>query len=99
MKPRALLVNVARGGIVDETALAAALEEGRIGGAAVDVFEEEPLPAGSPLWGARNTLVTPHVAGLTRDYMSRVAALFFENIRRLERGAPLLNEIDRARGY
>ena len=99
MKPRALLVNVARGGIVDEAALAAALEEGRIGGAAVDVFEEEPLPADSPLWGAPNTLVTPHVAGLTRDYMSRVAALFFENIRRLERGAPLLNEIDRSRGY
>lgn len=99
MKPRALLVDVARGGIVDEAALARALEEGRLGGAAVDVFETEPLPAESPLWGAPNALITPHVAGLTRDYMSRVAAIFFENIRRLERGEALLNEVDRARGY
>jgi phosphoglycerate dehydrogenase-like enzyme len=99
MKPRALLVNVARGGIVDEAALALALEEGRLGGAAVDVFETEPLPPESPLWSAPNALITPHVAGLTRDYMSRVAGIFFENIRRLERGEGLLNEVDRTRGY
>jgi len=99
MKPRALFINVARGGIVDEPALARALDEGRLGGAAVDVFEQEPLPEGSPLWSARNTLVTPHVAGLTRDYMSRVGDVFFENIRRLERGESLLNEVDRGRGY
>ncbi len=99
MKPRGLLVNVARGGIVDEAALARALEEGHLGGAAVDVFEEEPLPATSPLWTARNALVTPHVAGLARDYMSRVGRIFFENIRRLEKGEPLLNEVDRSRGY
>lgn len=99
MKPRALLVNVARGGIVDELALAAALREGRLGGAALDVFEQEPLPADSPLWDAPGALLTPHVAGLSRDYMSRVAEIFFENIRRLERGSPLLNEVDRARGY
>jgi len=99
MKPRALLVNVARGGIVDETALARALEDGRLGGAAVDVFEQEPLPGSSPLWKARNCLITPHVAGLTRDYMSRVGGIFFENIDRLERGEPLRNEIDRSRGY
>jgi phosphoglycerate dehydrogenase-like enzyme len=99
MKPRALLVNVARGGIVDEAALARALDDGRLGGAAVDVFEEEPLPESSPLWSAPNCLVTPHVAGLTRDYMSRVGGIFFENIRRLESGESLQNEIDRSRGY
>ena len=99
MKPRALLVNVARGGIVDEEALAEALEQGRLGGAAIDVFEQEPLQAESPLWTARNALVTPHVAGLTRDYMKRVADVFFDNVRRLETGQPLRNEIDRTRGY
>jgi phosphoglycerate dehydrogenase-like enzyme len=99
MKPGALLVNVARGGIVDEAALADALEGGRLAGAACDVFEQEPLPGSSPLWRTRNLLVTPHVAGLTRDYMDRVGEIFFENVRRLERGEPLVNEIDRARGY
>jgi phosphoglycerate dehydrogenase-like enzyme len=99
MKPRALLVNLARGGIVDEAALARALAEERLGGAAVDVFEEEPLPAASPLWSAPNCIVTPHVAGLTRDYMGRVAAILIENVRRLDAGAPLVNEIDPRRGY
>jgi phosphoglycerate dehydrogenase-like enzyme len=99
MKPRALIVNVARGGIVDEEALAKALAEDQIGGAAMDVFDEEPLPPASPLWSAPNCIVTPHVAGLTRDYMLRVGNLFAENIRRLEAGEPLRNEIDRSRGY
>jgi phosphoglycerate dehydrogenase-like enzyme len=79
--------------------LADALASGRLGGAAFDVFEQEPLPESSPLWGAPNLLVTPHVAGLTRDYMERVGAIFFENVRRIERGEPLINEIDRTRGY
>jgi phosphoglycerate dehydrogenase-like enzyme len=65
----------------------------------MDVFAEEPLPASSPLWTARNCLVTPHVAGLTRDYMERVAAILVENVRRLEAGEPLRNEIDPRRGY
>ena len=99
MKPRARLVNVARGGIVDEPAVARALADGRLAGAAFDVFEEEPLPSESPLWDAPNLLVTPHVAGLFPDYMERVGELFVENIRRLEAGEPLRNEIDRSRGY
>jgi phosphoglycerate dehydrogenase-like enzyme len=99
MKRRSLLVNVARGGIVDEAALAKALEGGEIGGAAIDVFEQEPLPASSPLWNAPNCMVTPHVAGLSRDYMMRLGDIFLENIRRAEAGEPLLNQIDRARGY
>lgn len=99
MKPRALLVNIARGGIVDEEALARALREERIGGAAMDVFAEEPLREESPLWDAPNCIVTPHVAGLSRDYMERVARIFVENVRRVEAGEPLVNEIDRTRGY
>jgi len=99
MKPGAQLVNVARGGIVDEAALATALREGGLSGAALDVFEEEPLPASSPLWDTPNLLVTPHVAGISRDYMARVGEIFFENIRRLESGDRLLNLVDRDRGY
>lgn len=99
MKPRALLVDVARGGIVDEDALAAALHEGSIAGAAMDVFEDEPLPPSSPLWDAPNCIVTPHVAGISRDYMQRVAGIFAENLRRLEAGEPLVNEVERGRGY
>ncbi len=75
------------------------LEEGRIEGAALDVFEEEPLPPSSPLWDAPNTILTPHHAGIARDYMERVAEIFIENIRRLERNEPLHNQVDRARGY
>jgi phosphoglycerate dehydrogenase-like enzyme len=84
---------------VDEVALAEALRDGRIGAAAFDVFEEEPLPETSPLWDAPNLLVTPHLAGLNRDYMSRLGSVFFDNIARLERGEPLRTVVDRARGY
>ena len=99
MKPGAQLVNVARGGIVDEAALATALREGWLSGAALDVFEEEPLPASSPVWDTPNLLVTPHVAGISRDYMARVGEIFFENIRRLQSGDRLLNLVDRDKGY
>ena len=99
MKRGAHLVNVARGGIVDEAALAAALHDGHLGGAALDVFDEEPLPPESPLWQAPNLIITPHLAGVSRDYMQRLGELFFDNILRLERDAPLRNEIDRTRGY
>jgi phosphoglycerate dehydrogenase-like enzyme len=99
MKPGALLVNLARGGIVDEGALADALKEERIAGAAMDVFEEEPLPSESLLWDVPNLLVTPHMAGLVDDYIERVVAIFAENLGHLERGEPLVNRVDRARGY
>jgi phosphoglycerate dehydrogenase-like enzyme len=99
MKPGAHLVNVARGGIVDEAAVAKALREGNLGAAAFDVFAEEPLPQSSPLWDTPNLLVTPHLAGISSDYMARLGEIFFENVRRLERGQPLLNPIDRRQGY
>lgn len=73
MRPGAVLINTSRGGIVDETALAAALRGGHLGGAALDVFEQEPLSAGSPLAGAPNLILTPHIAGLTREANTRVS--------------------------
>jgi (S)-sulfolactate dehydrogenase len=75
MKPDAVLVNTSRGGIVDEAALAAALRDGRLGGAALDVFANEPLPAGSPLADCPNLLLTPHIAGVTRESNQRVSSM------------------------
>jgi (S)-sulfolactate dehydrogenase len=80
MKPDALLINTSRGGVVDEAALAGALREGRLGGAAIDVFEREPLPAGSPLADCPNLLLTPHIAGVTRESNERVSALIASKV-------------------
>ncbi|MEX2206136.1 MAG: D-2-hydroxyacid dehydrogenase [Myxococcota bacterium] len=99
LKPGAYLINLARGGIVDEDALAEALRAGRLAGAALDVFAEEPLSASSPLWSAPNTILTPHVAGLGPGYMERLTEIFAENLDRIENDLPLRNEVDRARGY
>ncbi len=80
MKRDAIVINTARGGIVDEAALAAMLREGRLGGAALDVFENEPLAAGSPLVGAPRLLLTPHIAGVTQEANERVSALIAERV-------------------
>jgi (S)-sulfolactate dehydrogenase len=80
MKPGAILINTSRGGIVDETALAAALRSGRLGGAALDVFAAEPLPKGSVFAGCPNVLLTPHVAGLTREANARVSTLIADQV-------------------
>nr|WP_282103404.1 NAD(P)-dependent oxidoreductase [Halomonas getboli] len=86
----AVLIDVSRGGVVDEDALVAALETGQLGGAALDVFAQEPLLASSPLWGREDVLLTPHVAGTTPYYLERALALFLDNLRALEeRGVPV----------
>lgn len=99
MKSSAYLVNVARGPIIDEPALIRALEEGWIAGAGLDVFEEEPLPADSPLWALDNVILSPHVSGFTPHYDDRVTDLFAENLRRYLAGERLLNQFDPALGY
>ena len=99
MKPTAYLVNVARGPIVDEAALIRALEEKWIAGAGLDVFEEEPLPSESRLWDLDSALISPHVAGFTPRYDERAAELFLRNLARFVAGEPLLNQVDKERGY
>jgi phosphoglycerate dehydrogenase-like enzyme len=99
MKSSAYLINVGRGASVDETALARALAERRIAGAAVDVFAQEPPPAGHPLYTLANVIVSPHVSGFLPSYDDKCTDLFAENLRRYLAGAPLLNLVDRARGY
>ena len=99
MKSSAYLVNIARGPIVDEQALIRALGEGGIAGAGLDVFEREPLPDDSPLWSMDNVLISPHVAGFTPRYDERAAALFAENLERYLSSQPLLNLVDKTRGY
>lgn len=99
MKKDALLVNVGRGPVVDEAALAVALKEGHIGGAALDVFETEPLPQDSPLWDVPNLLYSPHIAGHIAAYPSMVQDLFVRNLERYVRGEKPLTVIDKKRGY
>lgn len=97
MRAGAYFVNVGRGSVVDEAALAGALNEGRLGGAALDVFREEPLPRSSPLWHAENTLVTAHIAA--RSWPRDIAALFIDNYRRFDAGEALQFGVDFERGY
>lgn len=94
MKPSAQLINVARGKVVDETALIAALQAGKIASAGLDVTREEPLPAASPLWSMSNVLITPHTAGETQAYEDNVIDILIENLDKLGRGETKLhNEI------
>jgi len=99
MKPGALFVNVSRGRLIDDAALIDGLREGRIGGAALDVFTEEPLEPSSPYWDLPNVIVTPHTSGAMRDYWTPLVALFADNLRRFEKGEPLRNVVDKVAGY
>jgi phosphoglycerate dehydrogenase-like enzyme len=99
MRRGAYLVNVARGSVVDEAALVRALADGWLGGAALDVFETEPLPAESPLWAMDNVIVTAHIAGEPDEYPKRVMGVVAENVARWREGRPLLNVVDPRRGY
>jgi phosphoglycerate dehydrogenase-like enzyme len=99
MKPGAVLINIARGSVVDELALIEALQSGHLRGAALDVFASEPLPAQSPLWDMPNVLVTPHSMSTATDENERLTTLFCDNLRRYLSGQPLFNVIDKVRGY
>ena len=93
MKPGAYLVNTARGGLVDERALLEALQSGRLAGAALDVFEQEPVRAGHPLAGLPNVVLTPHISAGTRDALATKMKALFANVERFYRGEPLMNRV------
>ncbi|WNG49853.1 D-2-hydroxyacid dehydrogenase [Archangium minus] len=99
MKPQSVLINIGRGSTVDEQALVKALEEGRLRGAALDVFETEPLPPGHAFWRLENVLLSPHCADQTPTWRDDAVALFLRNLDRFEKGEPLLNVVDKEAGY
>lgn len=99
MKPTAILINVGRGELVQESALIRALRQGWIAGAGLDVFAREPLPSASPLWNMPQVVLSPHIAGTFPDYMRRAAGLFLKNLTRYRASRALLNEVDKAAGY
>jgi len=99
LKAGAVIVNLSRGGIVCETALCAALDAGHLRGAALDVFDTQPLPANSPLWDRPDVLLTPHVSGTSPRYLERALDVFLDNARRLHDGESAITPVDRAAGY
>jgi phosphoglycerate dehydrogenase-like enzyme len=99
MKPSGVIMNVGRGPVIDEPALIGALQSGAIRGAALDVFTNEPLPAGHPFWQMRNVLLSPHTADRVEGFLIPAFECFFENLTRFRNGSPLLNVVDKRAGY
>jgi phosphoglycerate dehydrogenase-like enzyme len=99
LKSNAFLIDISRGGIIDQTDLMNALKDNRIAGAALDVFAEEPLPSDHPLWKLPNVIITPHISGITPYYDQRALALFSDNLQRYLEGLPLHNQLNPQRGY
>ncbi len=99
MRQSAYLINIARGAIVDETALLTALREGWIAGAGLDTVATEPLPPESPLWSLPNAFITPHCSALSPRLRERIAQLFIDNLKRYQTGQPLRNVVDKQAGY
>jgi len=99
MKRTAVIINVGRGPVIDEKAMIAALSEGRIRGAALDVFDEEPLPAGHPFYKMENVLLSPHCADHTDEWLNDAMRFFVEQFERYKRGDALLNVVDKKLGY
>jgi D-2-hydroxyacid dehydrogenase (NADP+) len=99
MKPSAYLINIARGSIIHHDDLVTALQEGLIKGAGLDVFEHEPLPEVSPLWGMPNVIITPHVAALSPNYLDRAIKLFSDNLSKFLQSKEMANVIDKKKGY
>jgi phosphoglycerate dehydrogenase-like enzyme len=99
MKPTAVVINVGRGPVIDEAAMIAALSSGRIKGAALDVFNQEPLPAGHPFYELQNVLLSPHCADHTPDWLDNAMQFFIEQHERFRKGQPLLNIVNKRLGY
>ena len=99
LKPGAYLIDISRGGVIDHVALLEVLKNGKLAGAALDVFPEEPLPANSPFWQMPNVILSPHISGSSVHYEERAVDLFSENLHRYLGGLPLYNLFDRQRGY
>jgi phosphoglycerate dehydrogenase-like enzyme len=99
MKPSAVVINVGRGPVIDESAMVEALSQGRIQGAALDVFDHEPLPAGHPFYSLRNVLLSAHCADHTPDWMDLAMRFFLQQFERFRKGEPLLNVVDKRLGY
>jgi glyoxylate/hydroxypyruvate reductase len=99
LPPGAIVVNIARGQVIDEDALVAALQSGALGGACLDVFREEPLPTDSPLWDLENVLISPHSASTVRTENETLTKLFIENLGRFRSGSAMINQYDPVRGY
>jgi phosphoglycerate dehydrogenase-like enzyme len=99
MKPNAALINIGRGPVVNEDALVGALTSGKIRGAALDVFDTEPLPSGHPFWSMPNVLLSPHTADHVDGFLIPAFDCFFENLDRFQNGVPLFNIVDRNTGY
>ncbi len=99
MKPGVVIADVSRGGVIEHGALLAALADGRVAGAALDVFETEPLPETSPLWDQPNVLISPHCSSVHADWEQASFGVFLDNLRRWQAGEPLENVVDPVRGY
>ena len=99
MKASAVFADVSRGGVSDQQALQVALEKGHLAGAALDVFEQEPLPANSPLWDVENLIISPHCSSVHEGWEEASFDLFLENLARFVDGEPLMNVVDPVRGY
>lgn len=99
MKPSAFLINLARGDVIDEHELILALQKGKLAGAALDVFEQEPLPSSSPLWSMENVVLTPHIAGSSTHYTERVSSIFYHNVRAILDGGEMMNVVNLIEGY
>jgi len=99
MKPTAVVINVGRGPVIDEAALISALSNGRIRGAALDVFDHEPLPQGHPFYKLENVLLSPHCADHTPDWLDNAMRFFIAQFERFREGEPLLNVVDKELGY
>jgi len=94
-----LVSNIARGPIIDQSALVTALHDGRVAAAALDVTDPEPLPPSDPLWSAPNVIITPHISGASTNYTDRAFQILEQNLEKLQNGEDPINQISRRKGY